>query len=89
MEKEIKELKVNAIKNGTVLDHIPADQLFRVIKILELDSCKNQITFGTNLDSKRMGKKAIIKIADKFFEPEEINRKAQHAEEMKLTNGNS
>lgn len=84
MEKQVKELKVSAIKNGTVLDHIPADQLFRVIKILELDNCKNQITFGSNLDSKRMGKKAIIKISDKFFEPEEINRIALVAPDAKI-----
>ena len=61
MEKGGKELKVSAIKNGTVLDHIPANQLFKVISILGLKDCANQITFGTNLDSKLLGKKAIIK----------------------------
>ena len=62
MEKGGKELKVSAIKNGTVLDHIPANQLFKVISILGLKDCANQITFGTNLDSKLLGKKAIIKV---------------------------
>ena len=57
-----KHLKVSAIKDGTVLDHIPADQLFKVIDILGLSKIPNQITFGTNLDSKLIGKKAIIKI---------------------------
>ena len=56
MEKGGKELKVSAIKNGTVLDHIPANQLFKVISILGLKDCANQITFGTNLDSKLLGK---------------------------------
>ena len=46
-----KQLKVSAIKDGTVLDHIPADQLFKVIDILGLSHSENQITFGTNLDS--------------------------------------
>ena len=32
-----KELSVSAIKNGTVIDHIPADHLFKVISILGLD----------------------------------------------------
>jgi len=72
MEK--KELKVSAIKDGTVIDHVPAEYLFKVIKILSLDNCKNQITFGTNLESKRSGKKAVIKIADKFFEDNEVSK---------------
>mgnify|MGYP003825960097 CR=1 FL=1 len=69
-----KELIVSAIKNGTVIDHIAADKLFQVIKILNLDSCSNQILFGTNLNSKKLGEKAIIKIQDKYFERHEINK---------------
>jgi len=69
-----KHLKVSAIKEGTVIDHIPADQLFKVIDILGLSHSENQITFGTNLDSKFLGKKAIIKIADRFFKNEDIDR---------------
>lgn len=69
-----KELIVTAIEEGTVIDHIPAGSLFKVIRILGLDTLDNQITFGTNLRSVRMGRKAIVKIEGKFFEPEEINR---------------
>lgn len=75
MEKNEKGmLKVSAIKNGTVLDHIPSDQLFRVIDILRLNECGHPITFGMNLDSRTLGSKAIIKISDRFFEDDEINR---------------
>ena len=69
-----KQLQVSAIESGTVIDHIPAASLFDVITILGLDRIPNQITFGANLDSKKYGKKAIIKVADKFFEPDEINK---------------
>ena len=31
-----KELKVSAIKDGTVIDHIPAQNLFKVISLLGL-----------------------------------------------------
>jgi aspartate carbamoyltransferase regulatory subunit len=82
--KDIKQLSVSAIQNGTVIDHIPAQNLFKVITILGLDKIGSQITFGTNLESKRMGKKAIIKIADKFFEKDEINRIAMVAPLAKL-----
>jgi len=82
MEK--KELKVSAIQEGTVIDHIPAKDLFKVIKILGLEDCKEQITFGTNLESKKLGKKAIIKIANRFFRQEEINKIALIAPEANL-----
>lgn len=82
--KEEKQLKVSAIKNGTVIDHVPAKNLFKVISILGLDHIDNQITFGTNLESKKLGSKAIIKITDKYFEGDEINKIALVAPEAKL-----
>lgn len=82
--KDSKELKVSAIKNGTVIDHIPAKNLFKVISILGLDKIKNQITFGTNLESKKLGRKAIIKISDKDFQENELNKIALVAPEAKL-----
>lgn len=82
--KEPKQLSVSAIQNGTVIDHIPAKNLFKVIQILGLDHIDTQITFGTNLESKRLGKKAIIKISDKFFEDADINRIALVAPDAKL-----
>ena len=82
--KEEKKLSVSAIDNGTVIDHIPAQNLFKVISILGLERIDNLITFGTNMESHRLGKKAIIKVADKFFEREEINRIAVVAPHAKL-----
>lgn len=83
MKKKLK-LKVSAIKDGTVIDHIPAKNLFKVISILGLDKIENQITFGTNLDSEKLGAKAIIKVSDKFFEDDEINKIALIAPHAKL-----
>ena len=79
-----KQLSVSAIQNGTVIDHIPAQNLFKVINILNLDKINNQITFGSNLESHKLGHKAIIKIADKFFRDDEINRIALVAPHAKL-----
>ncbi len=84
MLKDQKILKVSAIKRGTVIDHIPAKNLFKVIAILGLNNIDNPITFGTNLESGKLGLKAIIKISDKFFVDEEINRIAMAAPEAKL-----
>ena len=74
-----KKLEVTAIENGTVIDHIPAESLFKIIDILRLDKETHRITFGTNLESKRMGSKAIIKINDRYCAPDEINRIAMVA----------
>lgn len=82
--KDKKQLVVSAIKDGTVIDHIPAQDLFRVISILGLDHIENYVTFGTNLDSKKLGKKAIIKISNVFFRNEDINKIALVAPEAKL-----
>lgn len=79
-----KTLSVNAIQQGTVIDHIPADSLFDVLSILKLDELENQITFGTNLKSDKFGRKAIIKLENKFFEDEEINKIALVAPQAKL-----
>lgn len=82
--KEPKQMSVSAIQNGTVIDHVPASNLFKVIQILGLDRIDNQITFGTNLESKKLGRKAIIKIAGLFFQDEDINRIALVAPDAKL-----
>jgi aspartate carbamoyltransferase regulatory subunit len=83
-KKKKLKLKVSAIKEGTVIDHIPAQYLFKVISILGLDKIENQITFGTNLESEKLGSKAIIKVSDKFFENDEINKIALIAPHAKL-----
>ena len=69
-----KELQVSAIENGTVIDHIPTNSVFQVVKILGLENCKEQILFGTNLESKKYGRKGIIKVANLFFKNDEINK---------------
>lgn len=69
-----KELVVSAIENGTVIDHIPSKSVFQVIKQLNLHEYEDQLLVGTNLDSKKYGKKGIIKVQNRFFEQEEINK---------------
>jgi len=79
-----KILEVRAIKDGTVIDHIPATSLFKVISILNLDTINKKITFGTNLESKKLGLKAIIKLSEIFFLDKDINKIALVAPEAKL-----
>lgn len=69
-----KELQVAALCNGTSIDHIPSNVLFKVVSLLGLEKLDNPITIGNNLESKKMKTKGIIKIANKFFVEDEINK---------------
>jgi len=79
-----KQLSVSAIKEGTVIDHIPAPVLFKVVSILKLESLDNMITIGNSLGSKKLGKKGIIKLSNVFFKDEDINKIALVAPCAKL-----
>ena len=73
-ENKKTALQVSALCNGTVIDHIPADKLFAVVNLLEIHKMRNNVTIGYNLESKKLGKKGLIKIADRFFTDDEINK---------------
>ena len=79
-----KEFKVAALRNGTVIDHIPGDKLYKVVSILHLDNCEQQITIGNNLDSAKVGKKGIIKISERAFAEDETNKIALIAPYAKI-----
>lgn len=69
-----KERLVAAIENGTVIDHIPAEKAYAVANLLGLQTLENPVTIGYNYPSKKLGRKGIIKIENKFFTNEEISR---------------
>ena len=79
-----KELQVAALENGTVIDHIPSNKLFDVVNLLHLQKMTTPVTIGYNLESQKMGCKGIIKVADKFFNPEEMSRLSVIAKNMQL-----
>lgn len=68
------EMLVAAIKNGTVIDHIPSEKTYQVAQLLRLQELETPVTIGYNFLSKKLGKKGIIKIENKFFTDEEISR---------------
>ncbi|MCF0207746.1 MAG: aspartate carbamoyltransferase regulatory subunit [Bacteroidales bacterium] len=69
-----EELIVKAIENGTVIDHIQADKLYKILSIIKIEEIDTPVFFGCNLPSKKYGKKAIIKIADKFPNDDDANK---------------
>lgn len=55
-------INVSKLKQGIVLDHIAAGQGFKVFQQLELDKLSDVVVLMTNVDSRKMGKKDLIKI---------------------------
>ena len=79
-----KRLSVSAIKEGTVIDHVPASALFKVVSILNLEKLDTMITIGNSLGSDKLGKKGIIKLSKVFFKDDDINKIALVAPCAKL-----
>lgn len=69
-----KERIVAAIENGTVIDHIPADKTYQVASLLRLHELTTPVTIGQNYVSKKLGRKGIIKVEDKYFTDAEISQ---------------
>lgn len=74
MKNNKTELLVAALENGTVIDHIPSELVFTIASLLELEKLGSSVTIGYNLHSNKLGRKGIIKVADKYFSDEEISR---------------
>lgn len=75
----MKELKVQPIRNGTVIDHIAPGRALQVLRILGLprEGHASTITAAMNVTtSKAPGRKDILKIEDRELDPEEVNKVA-------------
>ena len=70
------KLLVEAIANGTVIDHIAPGQAMNILRLFNFIGKHNQITVGFNLKSGEMGFKDIIKISDVTFSPSETEQLA-------------
>ena len=55
-------MNIDSITNGIVIDHITAGKGMELYKLLNLDSLDCSVAFIKNVNSKKMGKKDIIKI---------------------------
>ena len=67
MSENKQALQVAALKNGTVIDHIPSEKLFTVVSLLGLEHMTTNITIGFNLDSKKLRSVARHTGTDKFL----------------------
>ena len=69
------ELKIRAIENGTVIDHITANKALHILKILDLpDDETTNVTVAMNVSSGEIGRKDIVKIENREIDHEELNQ---------------
>lgn len=71
-----KDIRVKKIKNGTVIDHIPAGQALNVMKILGItkEYPKTTVTVAMNVPSGKVGLKDIVKVEGKELDAEELDK---------------
>lgn len=78
---ETPKLSVEAIENGTVIDHIPAGLGLTILRQFKLLHYGSAVTVGFNLPSKTQGSKDIIKITGVWLDDNAANRLALFAPE--------
>ncbi len=69
-----KTLKVQKIEDGTVIDHINAGRGLEVVRILGLDQYTGTMALLSNVHSKELGKKDVIKVEHKELDKEDVNK---------------
>ncbi len=74
----MRELKVTPIRNGTVIDHLPAGTALRVCEVLGIPRAGSASTVSVvlNVPSPAMGLKDIVKVEDRDLRPEDLGRLA-------------
>ncbi|MHC4944696.1 MAG: aspartate carbamoyltransferase regulatory subunit [Planctomycetota bacterium] len=69
-----KSIKVSALRQGTVIDHLNRGTGMRAIKVLGLQEWEGTVTIGLNLESGRLGAKDLIKVENKELSQAEVNQ---------------
>ncbi len=70
----MEELKIQPIRNGTVVDHIPQGQALNVLRVLGVDSAtRDVVSVAMNVPSDEMGRKDIVKVEDRRIDSKEAD----------------
>ncbi len=69
-----KELIVRKIRDGTVIDHIPAGRALHVLRILGITGREGyRVAIVMNVESKKLGRKDIVKIEGRELSGGEVD----------------
>lgn len=68
---------IRRIKDGTVIDHIRAGEALRVLQILGITGKEGElVSVAMNVPSSKLGKKDVVKVANRFLKTEETDKLA-------------
>jgi aspartate carbamoyltransferase regulatory subunit len=72
----MREMRIQPIKSGTVIDHIEPGMALKVIRILGIPSegSHSPISIAMYVNSGKMGQKDIVKIEDRELKKKEVNK---------------
>ena len=73
------KLQVEAIEQGSVIDHIPVKQGVKILKFFNFTQTTEKITIGLNLATNHGESKDLIKIENTFFNDQQANQLALFA----------
>ncbi len=77
--KSRETMAVEAIENGTVIDHIPAQQGLNILARIQNRNADARVTVGLNLPSKGNFSKDIIKVESWMFSEQDAAEMALYA----------
>ena len=69
-------LKVQPIRNGTVIDHLTAGMALKVLAVLHVGGDGTTVSVLMNVPSQKLGHKDIIKVEDRELTPAEVEQLA-------------
>ncbi|PNW42575.1 UNVERIFIED_CONTAM: aspartate carbamoyltransferase regulatory subunit [Euhalothece sp. KZN 001] len=69
-----RQLRVSKIRDGTVIDHLPAGTALSVLAILGIDGSNGEgVSVGMNVRSGRIATKDIVKVEGRELSQEEVD----------------
>ena len=72
---EKRELRVEKIRDGTVIDHITAGTALAVLRILGITGREGYIvSVLMHVPSRKLGRKDIVKVEGRELDPDEVDR---------------
>lgn len=74
-----KKLQVEAIQNGSVIDHIPIQQAIKILNFFKFTNTNEKITIGLNLPTHNGKGKDLIKVENTFISDAQANQLALFA----------
>jgi aspartate carbamoyltransferase regulatory subunit len=82
----VKELKVQPIRNGTVIDHIPPGRAPKVLEVLGLPRPEGTsiVSAVMNVPSKKTKRKDIVKVEDRELRADELSKIALIAPDVTI-----